>query len=235
MPTDQEYAVMASAVYGGVSPNVLEAPPGWSMALFDNGLASFGFKYGVFMKGDEVVIAYAGTDPGAVDWVSNAVIGAGLPVPTQLEQAAVVFAAVTDYVQAQNSNATISFTGHSLGGGLASVMAVWFDKPAVVFAPAPFENAVRGEFAPLIRLSMIMRLYTTIGAGRCFTADVYGFRFRHAREKRTELCGHRRSPGRHHPASCSYDRVVLDADRRWKYAYVEYRQAQHGSARGVDS
>ncbi len=163
MPTDQEYAVMASAVYGGVSPNVLEAPPGWSMALFDNGLASFGFKYGVFMRGDEVVIAYAGTDPGAVDWVSNAVIGAGLPVPTQLEQAAIVFAAVTEYVQAQNPNATISFTGHSLGGGLASVMAVWFDKRAVVFAPAPFENAVRGEFAALIRLSMIMRLYTTMG------------------------------------------------------------------------
>ena len=73
------------------------------------------------------------------------------------------------------------------------------------------------------------------GASRCFTADVYGFHFRHAREKRTELCGHRRSPGRHHPARRSYDRVVLYADRRWKYAYVEYRQAQHGSARGVDS
>ena len=31
------------------------------------------------------------------------------------------------------------FTGHSLGGGLASLMAVWFDRQAHVFAPAPFQ------------------------------------------------------------------------------------------------
>ncbi|WP_371256958.1 hypothetical protein [Ottowia sp. oral taxon 894] len=36
----------------------------------------------------------------------------------------------------------ISFTGHSLGGGLASNMAVWFNRPATTFAEAPFEAAV---------------------------------------------------------------------------------------------
>ena len=39
----------------------------------------------------------------------------------------------------QHPDAEISFTGHSLGGGLASVMAVLFDKKAVVFDPAPFQ------------------------------------------------------------------------------------------------
>lgn len=162
MPTDQEYAVMSAMVYPARDVNRIDELSGWSFEPFDNGLVSLGFSYGIFTKGDEVVIAFGGTDEG-LDWVTNTVVGLGLPIPTQLEQAAVVFAAVTEYVQAQNPNATISFTGHSLGGGLASVMAVWFDKPAVVFAPAPFENAVRGEFAPLIRLSMIMRLYTTMG------------------------------------------------------------------------
>jgi hypothetical protein len=38
-------------------------------------------------------------------------------------------------------NANISFTGHSLGGGLASLMAVFFDKPATVFDQAPFALA----------------------------------------------------------------------------------------------
>ena len=35
----------------------------------------------------------------------------------------------------------ITFTGHSLGGGIASVMAVWFDRPAYVFAAAPFQKS----------------------------------------------------------------------------------------------
>lgn len=35
----------------------------------------------------------------------------------------------------------LDVTGHSLGGGLASVMAVWFDRPAYVFAAAPFQSS----------------------------------------------------------------------------------------------
>jgi hypothetical protein len=37
--------------------------------------------------------------------------------------------------------ANITFTGHSLGGGLASLMAVLFDKQATVFDEAPFQLA----------------------------------------------------------------------------------------------
>ncbi len=33
----------------------------------------------------------------------------------------------------------ISFTGHSLGGGIASLMAVFFNKQATVFDEAPFQ------------------------------------------------------------------------------------------------
>lgn len=43
--------------------------------------------------------------------------------------------------------ADISFTGHSLGGGLASLMSVWFDRPSIVFAPAPFLGAIAGQAA----------------------------------------------------------------------------------------
>ena len=50
------------------------------------------------------------------------------------------FLAVKDWA-AQNGYgaSTISFTGHSLGGGLASNMAVWFDRSATTFAEGPFE------------------------------------------------------------------------------------------------
>ena len=52
-----------------------------------------------------------------------------------------LFAAALYYqkIKVANPGADITFTGHSLGAGLASVMSVWFNRPASVFADAPFE------------------------------------------------------------------------------------------------
>src|SRR4051812_42538721 len=46
-------------------------------------------------------------------------------------------------VMAAYPNAQIQLTGHSLGGGLAEVMAEFFNLPAYVFAPAPFGLAAQ--------------------------------------------------------------------------------------------
>lgn len=51
------------------------------------------------------------------------------------------------YLQVKASAAvgtTITFTGHSLGGGLASLMAVLFDESAFTFDQAPFRNSAQG-------------------------------------------------------------------------------------------
>jgi len=55
---------------------------------------------------------------------------------------------------------TISFTGHSLGGGLASVMGVWFGKSATTFAPAPFGLAATdlGAIAA-VQAALLLNLY----------------------------------------------------------------------------
>lgn len=58
----------------------------------------------------------------------------------QINAAALVAAKVISEYGAEN----VSFTGHSLGGGLASLIAVWFDRPATVFDAAPFENTAIG-------------------------------------------------------------------------------------------
>lgn len=91
-----------------------------------------GFSYGVYQNGSEIVISYAGTNETG-DWLTNIANGIGLG-STQTTKAALV------YLQAnQQYGANITFAGHSLGGGLASIIAVWFDRPAVIFDEATFE------------------------------------------------------------------------------------------------
>ncbi|KLD77734.1 hypothetical protein Y886_14145 [Xanthomonas hyacinthi DSM 19077] len=54
-------------------------------------------------------------------------------------------------VIAQNPGAQISFTGHSLGGGLASMMSVFFDLPSTTFDAAPFQ-ATAVDVAEVVNL-----------------------------------------------------------------------------------
>jgi hypothetical protein len=95
-----------------------------------------GFEAISFQSGNQIVIAYTGTNQ-FTDWTSaNVPLAFGLP-SDQLYQAALYYLEV----KAANPDATISFTGHSLGGGLAALMAVFFDETAVTFDQAPFANA----------------------------------------------------------------------------------------------
>jgi len=64
----------------------------------------------------EIVISYAGT-AHLTDWISNLTLGTGFS-SSQLEQAALYYL----QIKAANPTATISFTGHSLGGGLAALL-----------------------------------------------------------------------------------------------------------------
>ncbi|MBI2732967.1 MAG: hypothetical protein HYX44_06630 [Aquabacterium sp.] len=58
----------------------------------------------------------------------------------------------------------ITFTGHSLGGGLASNMAVWFDKEATTFAEGPFELGTKDLLAVLAAVDMLTLLAATQGS-----------------------------------------------------------------------
>ena len=79
------------------------------------------------------MISFAGTyDKSGADKAADAALGAGLGT-MQLYEAALYYLQVKE----RNLGATISFTGHSLGGGLAALMAVFFNEPAVTFDQAP--------------------------------------------------------------------------------------------------
>lgn len=96
--------------------------------------------------GNEIVIAYAGTtyEPGIalLDWTQGNIPAAlGLSLAPQILDAARFY---LDVLKA-NPGANITFIGHSLGGGLASLMAVYFNRPAYTFDEAPFERSADSD------------------------------------------------------------------------------------------
>jgi len=139
-------ALMAGRAYFDTraSTNRFPVPQGW--AEFKHRALDSGFEAMSFQREsnpDEIVISYAGTGPGLlpgspgfIDWIANSDLARG-SMSSQLVQAALYYLEV----KAANPTATISFTGHSLGGGLAALMAVFFDEQAITFDQAPFENS----------------------------------------------------------------------------------------------
>jgi len=98
--------------------------------------AGSGFEASLYVYQGKYVIAFSGTDPSDVnDLSADAMLGFGV-MEEQLKQAAEFYKKVKAQV-----GVDITFTGHSLGGGLAALMGVFFNKPAVTFDPAPFRVA----------------------------------------------------------------------------------------------
>ena len=147
-----EYAMMAGHVYDATrqSVNDLPVPQGWERVRYraDGDLATppfepplgSGFSTGVFrnLATGEIVISITGTTDDLLqgpDWRANLALAFLGTLTPQYEQAIELVL----QVKAENPGAeNISFTGHSLGGGLASMIALLFNRPATVFASAPF-------------------------------------------------------------------------------------------------
>jgi len=153
-------AAMAYDAYRPSLANYLDPGNGWApekglsdanrMRGLDDGTGyQSGFDASVWHEGNsQVVIAFRGTDlengpvPAERDFIADYSAGSGSD-SLQVFQA---IQAIAD-AQAKYPGAQILLTGHSLGGGLASIMAVFFDLPAYVFAPAPFEFSATDVFA----------------------------------------------------------------------------------------
>jgi len=139
MTTNVEYALLAANSYAvkrdvTSDKNTIPIPDGW-VKLDDRINDATGFTARAYQNTQtgEIAIAYTGTTfeggslDKAKDWLAgNITAGSGLTLAPQVLDAAKFY---LDVAQA-NPGATITFTGHSLGGGLASLMAVYFDRPA---------------------------------------------------------------------------------------------------------
>lgn len=96
----------------------------------------------------------------SIDFFQSLKTCAGAECSEQLKEAAVYYL----QVRKDNPSAKITFTGHSLGGGLAALLAVFFNLDAVVFDEAPFRASANvrkngnvsfllAKFAKTFRLS----------------------------------------------------------------------------------
>jgi hypothetical protein len=134
MPSAPEYALMAGNVYRASRDenNRVPVPDGWKeLENTYTVTPATGFEAIAYKREgtNEIVISYAGTDPNEFpDWINNVQLGVGLK-SKQLLQAADFY----QKIKQSNPGADITFTGHSLGGGLAGLMGVFFNKHAEVF------------------------------------------------------------------------------------------------------
>lgn len=143
-------AVMANHTYGEdptvplgvreVSPSELAA-----LGLSPNDLAPPGstFRAEVFVRdtpgGPHYTVAYRGTAEGA-DWIANAQQGVGMR--SDHYDSAMSIARQVD----KASGGNVSFTGHSLGGGLASSAAAVTGRPANTFNSAGLSARTVGGY-----------------------------------------------------------------------------------------
>lgn len=144
MPNTVEMALMAGGSYISTRSliNQFPAPANWA-ELVDRRREDpqTGFEATAFISLNQIVISYAGTFTGqTADLAADANLGAGGMHPQLLQ-------AIEYYLQIKTNplyaGANISLTGHSLGGGLASLVGVFFGVTAQTFDQAPFAPAAR--------------------------------------------------------------------------------------------
>ena len=139
-----DLALMAGRAYQSTRDEInwFPIPDGWKEMLHkegDGGFEAVSFYNGTDLaNSSEIVISYAGTfDKSYADVLADIELGVFGVSATQLYQAAEYYL----QVKAANPDAHITITGHSLGGGLASLVAIFFNAEAITFDQAPFRNS----------------------------------------------------------------------------------------------
>jgi hypothetical protein len=148
-----DYALLSQCIYD-LGTDKFHAPTGWEavalpgfVCLANPKRAAVedqvnGFKASAFVKGRQIAVVFQGTNPNEItDWSTDIAAKMGLE-PGQYKDA-IVYA--EQVVQEAGSNYDVVFTGHSLGGGLATFAALHCGKTAYVFNAAPLGSLMTAD------------------------------------------------------------------------------------------
>jgi Ca2+-binding RTX toxin-like protein len=162
MTTTIEYALMAGASYISTRTEINQFPvsSGWTQTKHANPQDGSGFEAVSFINGatlassTEIVISYAGTYDK--DFTGDKLANVGLAMGTGSTQ---LLQAIEYYLQvkAANPDVTITLIGHSLGGGLAALVGVFFGVQTQTFDQAPFAQTARFK-APDVMAHLLGRV-----------------------------------------------------------------------------
>jgi hypothetical protein len=171
MVTEKDFAALSAMAciprcHEGAQRRSMRIPQGWSAlpeATSNPEHGGLGVKAFVNDLG-ETVLAMGGLDfmaeamvasNNAEEFITNLALDMGLASYTEaLQRAAHAYALLRQRTLRQGEDpGPIHFTGHGVGGGMASVMATWFDQPCTVFAQAPLRAVALspGDFASVLR------------------------------------------------------------------------------------
>jgi pimeloyl-ACP methyl ester carboxylesterase len=138
--TTLDFALLSLDTYLAppVFPEPVELINGWQRQLNYERDDPSGFGAAVYEKNGEYVIAFRGWDELDADDINDIFGGAYSGDPfEQMAQAQALY----DEVRAANPTASITLTGHSLGGGLAAAIAVRNNETAETFAAIEMTEA----------------------------------------------------------------------------------------------
>jgi Ca2+-binding RTX toxin-like protein len=146
MITNRDAALFSYLAYSPPTANTVELPEEWQreqqFETINDPETGFGARVFYDSITKEYAVAFRGTDfTSTVDWIENTALATGA-FAVQLEQALRVIA---NMQHAGVDLSKVTFVGHSLGGGLASIAAIMFGRPAITFAVAPFEASTRDD------------------------------------------------------------------------------------------
>jgi len=160
-----DYALMAGASYISTRSviNRFPVPQGWAEQLDLRARNdSSGFEATTFKSTanpNEIVISFAGTNPNSLLDPDNAAnIGLAFGNGSVQLQQAVDYYLQVKAANASNLNAHITLTGHSLGGGLAALVGVFFGVQATTFDQAPFANSAESGLLTDVAANLLQYL-----------------------------------------------------------------------------
>lgn len=167
-PTPKEAAAMAAHVYGDKKDDILIG--GWKVSKRDFGKdvvlehKDSGFKSQIYERtvdgNTEYVYATAGTEDGK-DWKTNVlqVVGASQQHSLSAKNAKEIAS------QLENTGEELTFTGHSLGGGLAALNSNLTRNKAITFNAAGVGMATKlreGGVTAALRTEGLIKAYIMI-------------------------------------------------------------------------